>query len=55
MLRSGRWKYIAYADGVSVPPQLFGELEFARSNSRNLNLTVLLPVCRYDSGQGGTA
>ncbi|XP_042344254.1 arylsulfatase K [Plectropomus leopardus] len=23
MLRSGRWKYIAYADGVSVPPQLF--------------------------------
>uniref|UniRef100_A0A3Q3VZU0 Sulfatase N-terminal domain-containing protein n=1 Tax=Mola mola TaxID=94237 RepID=A0A3Q3VZU0_MOLML len=26
MLRSGRWKYIAYADGLSVPPQLFGEL-----------------------------
>lgn len=25
MLRSGRWKYIAYADGLSVPPQLFGE------------------------------
>ncbi|KAM6943690.1 arylsulfatase K [Lycodopsis pacificus] len=23
MLRSGRWKYIAYADGLSVPPQLF--------------------------------
>ncbi|KAA8592375.1 hypothetical protein FQN60_017830 [Etheostoma spectabile] len=23
MLRSGRWKYIAYADGSSVPPQLF--------------------------------
>ncbi|XP_041793567.1 arylsulfatase K-like [Chelmon rostratus] len=23
MLRSGRWKYIAYADGMSVPPQLF--------------------------------
>lgn len=25
MLRSGQWKYIAYADGLSVPPQLFGE------------------------------
>lgn len=25
MLRKGRWKYIAYADGQSVPPQLFGE------------------------------
>ncbi|TNN38854.1 Arylsulfatase K [Liparis tanakae] len=23
MLRSGRWKYIAYADSLSVPPQLF--------------------------------
>lgn len=23
MLRTGRWKYIAYADGQSVPPQLF--------------------------------
>ncbi|XP_041642525.1 arylsulfatase K isoform X1 [Cheilinus undulatus] len=23
MLRSGKWKYIAYADGLSVPPQLF--------------------------------
>ncbi|KAL3063473.1 hypothetical protein OYC64_003107 [Pagothenia borchgrevinki] len=23
MLRSGRWKYIAYADGLTVPPQLF--------------------------------
>ncbi|XP_071338734.1 arylsulfatase K isoform X2 [Trachinotus anak] len=23
MLRSGRWKYITYADGLSVPPQLF--------------------------------
>ncbi|KAM7017703.1 arylsulfatase K [Tautogolabrus adspersus] len=23
MLRSGQWKYIAYADGLSVPPQLF--------------------------------
>lgn len=25
MLRSGRWKYISYSDGTSVPPQLFGE------------------------------
>ncbi|XP_019750141.1 arylsulfatase K [Hippocampus comes] len=23
MLRSGKWKYITYADGMSVPPQLF--------------------------------
>ncbi|KAL0979773.1 hypothetical protein UPYG_G00189460 [Umbra pygmaea] len=23
MLREGRWKYITYADGLSVPPQLF--------------------------------
>lgn len=23
MLRSGQWKYIAYADGLSIPPQLF--------------------------------
>ncbi|CAN9513349.1 unnamed protein product [Ophioblennius macclurei] len=23
MLRSGQWKYITYADGLSVPPQLF--------------------------------
>lgn len=25
MLRSGKWKYITYADGMSVPPQLFGK------------------------------
>lgn len=37
MLRSGRWKYIAYADGLSVPPQLFGERQIARSG----NLTPL--------------
>lgn len=36
MLRSGRWKYIAYADGLSVPPQLFGELQLVRRNNRNL-------------------
>lgn len=23
MLRSGRWKYVTYADGLSVSPQLF--------------------------------
>uniref|UniRef100_A0A667YQW3 Arylsulfatase K n=1 Tax=Myripristis murdjan TaxID=586833 RepID=A0A667YQW3_9TELE len=23
MLRTGQWKYIAYADGLSIPPQLF--------------------------------
>lgn len=36
MLRSGRWKYIAYADGLSVSPQLFGELQLVKSNNRNL-------------------
>lgn len=25
MLRMDKWKYIAYSDGLSVPPQLFGE------------------------------
>lgn len=25
MLRRGQWKYIAYADGSSAPPQLFGK------------------------------
>ncbi|MBN3316773.1 ARSK Arylsulfatase, partial [Atractosteus spatula] len=25
MLRTEQWKYIAYADGISVPPQLFGK------------------------------
>lgn len=36
MLRSGRWKYIAYADGLSVPPQLFGELQLVRISNGNL-------------------
>lgn len=26
MLRTGQWKYIAYSDGASTPPQLFGKL-----------------------------
>lgn len=26
MLRTGQWKYIAYSDGASVQPQLFGKL-----------------------------
>ncbi len=25
MLRIGEWKYITYADGLTVPPQLFSE------------------------------
>lgn len=25
MLRMDKWKYITYSDGMSVPPQLFGE------------------------------
>lgn len=37
MLRSGRWKYIAYADGLRVPPQLFGELQPAGRSNRHLN------------------
>lgn len=31
MLRVGHWKYIAYADGISVPPQLFSEF-FSHAN-----------------------
>lgn len=31
MLRSDRWKYIAYADGLSVPPQLFGEFLLSKT------------------------
>lgn len=27
MLRTGKWKYIAYSDGLSVLPQLFGTLQ----------------------------
>ena len=48
MLRSGRWKYITYSDGLSVPPQLFGEfLAFTvqslyafHSNHYNLDFSV---------------
>lgn len=32
MLRIDQWKYITYMDGVSVPPQLFGMLQFLCPN-----------------------
>ncbi|KAM9858643.1 arylsulfatase K [Aulostomus maculatus] len=35
MLRSGQWKYIAYADGLSVPPQLF-DLTLDKEELRNV-------------------
>ncbi|XP_063050460.1 arylsulfatase K [Engraulis encrasicolus] len=35
MLRQGRWKYIAYADGTSIPPQLF-DLSKDKDELRNL-------------------
>lgn len=41
MLRSGQWKYIAYADGLSVPPQLFGEFLTAETNLQSLNPHML--------------
>lgn len=37
MLRSGRWKYIAYADGLSVPPQLF-DLKLDKEELHNVVL-----------------
>ncbi len=41
MLRSGRWKYLAYADGLSVPPQLFGEFQASETKRQSLNPQVL--------------
>ncbi|XP_034025936.1 arylsulfatase K isoform X2 [Thalassophryne amazonica] len=35
MLRAGQWKYIAYADGLSVPPQLF-DLTLDKEELHNL-------------------
>ncbi|XP_077418342.1 arylsulfatase K [Vanacampus margaritifer] len=40
MLRSGKWKYIAYADGLSVPPQLF---DLTRDKEELHNLAFKFP------------
>ncbi|XP_040052547.1 arylsulfatase K isoform X1 [Gasterosteus aculeatus] len=40
MLRSGRWKYIAYADGLSVPPQLF---DITRDKEELHNVALIRP------------
>ncbi|CAG5921383.1 unnamed protein product [Menidia menidia] len=37
MLRTGKWKYIAYADGLSVPPQLF-DLKLDKDELHNVAL-----------------
>lgn len=47
MLRSGRWKYIAYADGLSVPPQLFGERQISRSGNRSMTPLDCLRFCLF--------
>lgn len=46
MLRSGRWKYLAYADGLSVPPQLFGEFQASETKlqSPNPQMNLWLPL-----------
>ena len=41
MLRSGRWKYITYADGQSVPPQLFGEFMASEIAQTNCSYTFM--------------
>ncbi|XP_076126647.1 arylsulfatase K [Alosa pseudoharengus] len=40
MLRIGQWKYIAYADGTSVPPQLF---DLSKDKEELKNLASSLP------------
>ncbi|KAM9391380.1 arylsulfatase K isoform 2-T3 [Pholidichthys leucotaenia] len=40
MLRSGRWKYITYADGLSVPPQLF---DLTRDKDELHNVVLKFP------------
>lgn len=44
MLRSARWKYITYADGLSVPPQLFGELLISETKLQSLKFILQLTV-----------
>lgn len=41
MIRSGRWKYITYADGYSVPPQLF---DLTRDKEELHNVVLKFPV-----------
>lgn len=44
MLRLGRWKYMAYADGLSVPPQLF-DLNLDKEELHNV-ASKFPSVCR---------
>uniref|UniRef100_A0A6Q2X6E0 Arylsulfatase K n=1 Tax=Esox lucius TaxID=8010 RepID=A0A6Q2X6E0_ESOLU len=45
MLREGRWKYITYADGLSVPPQLF---DLKTDKDELHNVASKFPyVCRH--------
>ncbi|XP_056147605.1 arylsulfatase K [Lampris incognitus] len=43
MLRTGRWKYIAYADGQSVPPQLF---DLTRDREELHDVVLKVPAVR---------
>jgi len=43
MLRIGEWKYITYADGLTVPPQLFSEFFSHDSSAEDNQIYVLLP------------
>lgn len=45
MLREGRWKYITYADGLSVPPQLF-DLTVDKEELHNV-ASKFPDVCRH--------
>uniref|UniRef100_A0A8C8D6J9 Arylsulfatase K n=1 Tax=Oncorhynchus tshawytscha TaxID=74940 RepID=A0A8C8D6J9_ONCTS len=45
MLREGQWKYITYADGVSVPPQLF-DLTVDKEELHNV-ASKFPDVCRH--------
>ncbi|XP_035234824.1 arylsulfatase K [Anguilla anguilla] len=45
MLRQGKWKYIAYADGLSVPPQLF---DLSSDKDELHNVAAQFPaVCQH--------
>ncbi|KAM9811179.1 arylsulfatase K [Neosynchiropus ocellatus] len=48
MLRRGRWKYIAYADGLSVAPQLF-DLKSDREELHNVAVKFPDVVARLDA------
>lgn len=41
MLRAGKWKYITYSDGSSVPPQLF---DLTADPDELTNVAITFPV-----------